>query len=289
MTLFEGKVAIVGGSSRGIGRAVAELLAALGASVVVNGRDERTACDTADAIVAAGGGAAVAVCGSTADEMVADHMIKTALDEFGGLDCVIACAGVAEPQGSSIMNITTDQWRDLVTSHADSAFQLCRAAAPVLVQQGGGSIVTTSSFAAYGMFGGTGYPAGKGAVTSLTLAVAAELREHNVRANVVCPGARTRLSTGESYEAYVRELNRRGLLDDVSLAAALDVAGPEYVASIYAFLVSDFAVKITGRVFAASGGFLGEYPKAEPQLVDWHDHHNHAPWTIEEIAARIEA
>jgi NAD(P)-dependent dehydrogenase (short-subunit alcohol dehydrogenase family) len=85
-----------------------------------------------------------------------------------------------------------------------------------MVHQGGGSIVNTSSFAFLGDSGGTGYPAGKGAVNSLTLAIAAELKEHGVRANV-CPGARTRLSTGPDYVAHVTELNRRGLLDDVSL------------------------------------------------------------------------
>ena len=79
-----------------------------------------------------------------------------------------------------------------------------------MVEQGGGSIINTSSFAYLGDYGGTGYPAGKGGVNGLTLAIAAELKEHGVRANVVCPGAKTRLSTGSEYEAHIAELNRRG-------------------------------------------------------------------------------
>ena len=97
-----------------------------------------------------------------------------------------------------------------------TAFETCRAAAPHMVRQGSGAIVNTSSFAFLGDYGGTGYPGGKGGVNGLTLAIAAELKEHGVRANVVCPGAKTRLSTGPEYEDHIATLNRRGLLDDVS-------------------------------------------------------------------------
>ena len=126
-----------------------------------------------------------------------------------------------------------------------------------MVAQGGGAIVNTSSFAFLGDYGGTGYPAGKGGVNGLTLAIAAELREHGVRANVVCPGAKTRLSTGPDYEAQIAGLNRRGLLDDVSTQAALDAPPPEYVAPTYAYLASDRAKDVTGKIFIAAGGFVG--------------------------------
>ena len=110
-----------------------------------------------------------------------------------------------------------------------------------MVAQGGGAIINTSSFAFLGDYGGTGYPAGKGGVNGLTLAIAAELRDYGVRANVVCPGAKTRLSTGTDYEDHIVGLNRRGLLDDVSTQAALDAPPPEYAAPIYAYLASDQA------------------------------------------------
>ena len=158
-----------------------------------------------------------------------------------------------------------------------------------MVDQGGGSIVNTSSFAFLGHYGGTGYPAGKGAVNSLTLAIAAELKEHGVRANVVCPGARTRLSTGPDYVAHVTELNRRGLLDDVSLQGSLDVAGPDYVAPTYVYLASDLAERLTGEIFVASGGFIGRYPRTTPAVIGYRDHHDSPPWSVAEVSALIDS
>lgn len=179
--------------------------------------------------------------------------------------------------------MSSKQFRELLDAHVGTVFETCRAAAPRMVAQGGGAIVNTSSFAFLGDYGGTGYPAGKGAVNGLTSAIAAELSEHNVRANVVCPGAKTRLSTGPDYEAHVRELNRRGLLDDVSLQGALDAAPPEYVAPTYAYLVSDRARGVTGRIFIAAGGFVGEFARPTPEFLGYRDHHDSPPWTVEEL------
>ncbi len=150
--------------------------------------------------------------------------------------------------------------------------------------RGGGAIVNTSSFAFLGDYGGTGYPAGKGAVDSLTLAIAAELREHRVRANAVCPGARTRPSTGEEYERQIERLHRRGLLDEVSYRGSLDPAPPEYVARLYAYLVDEESEGVTGEILAGSGCFVGRFPRPQPSLLAWRDRNAEPPWTIGEIA-----
>jgi NAD(P)-dependent dehydrogenase (short-subunit alcohol dehydrogenase family) len=176
----------------------------------------------------------------------------------------------------------------LMDAHLGTVFATCRAAAPKMIAQGGGSIVNSSSFAFLGDYGGTGYPAGKGAVNSLTLAIAAELKEHRVRANVVCPGARTRLSTGPDYVAHITDLNRRGLLDEVSMQSSLDVATPDYAAPTYVFLASDLARHLTGEIFAASGGFVGKFPKAAPELIGYRDHHDSPPWTVAELSAMFD-
>ncbi len=265
------------GGTRGIGLAVAELLAAQGAGVVVSGRD----ADAAGLAAARIGG--VAHAGSPADPEVADALVESCVAEFGRIDILINCAGTAEPVGSSILNVTSAQFRELLDAHLATVFETCRAAAPKMVAQGGGAIVNTSSFAFLGDYGGTGYPAGKGAVNGLTLGIAAELKEHGVRANVVCPGARTRLSTGSDYEQHVTELNRRGLLDDVSLQGALDAAPPEYVAPTYAYLVSDEAKAVTGRIFIAAGGFIGEFARPAPGFIGYRDHHDSPPWTPAEL------
>ena len=258
-------------------------MASRGLGVVVNGRDS----DVVDEAVARVGGRVIGVAGSPADPATADTLIGSCVDEFGRIDALVNCAGTAEPTGSSILNVTSGQFRDLVDVHLGTVFETCRAAVPHMVGAGGGAIVNTSSFAFLGDYGGTGYPAGKGGVNGLTLAIAAELKAHNVRANVVCPGAKTRLSTGTDYEQHVTELNRRGLLDDVSLQGALDAGPPEYVAPTYAYLASDLAMDVTGRIFIAAGGFVGEFARPAPGFIGYRDHHDTAPYTVEEVHGLI--
>lgn len=281
-----GRSAVVVGGSRGIGAAVATLLARCGAAVVVNGRDADAVEATVSGIVAAGG-RAVAHAGSAADAAVAEDLIASCEREFGAVDALVNCAGTAEPPGSSILSVTAEQFRDLIDVHLGTVFATCRAVAPRMVARRRGAIVNTSSFAYLGDYGGTGYPAGKGAVNGLTMAIAAELAEHGVRANVVCPGARTRLSTGPEYEQHIAALRARGLLDEVSAQGALDAAPPEYVAPMYAYLVSDLAAKISGQIFIAAGGFVGRFDRPSPALIGYRDHHDSPPWTVDEVAAML--
>lgn len=270
------------GGTRGIGLAVAEFLAAQGAGVVVNGRDEAAAKAAADAI------SGVALAGSPAQPEVADALVDTCVGEFGGIDILVNCAGTAEPAGSSILNVASAEFHGLLDAHVGTVFETCRAAAPKMVARGGGTIVNTSSFAFLGDYGGTGYPAGKGAVNGLTLAIAAELKANGVRANVVCPGARTRLSTGPDYEQHIADLNRRGLLDDVSMQGALDAAPPEYVAPLYGYLASDAARDVTGRIFIAAGGFIGEFHRPTPGFISYRDHHESPPYTLDELHGLVQ-
>lgn len=281
-----GKVAVLTGSSAGIGLAVAEQLAADGAAVVVNGRDAAATGRAAERIAQAGGRAR-AVPGSAAEPETADACVRAAERDFGPVDVLVNCAGVAEPPGSSILDITAEQWRALLESHLGSAFSACRAAVPGMVRRGGGAIVNTSSHAFTGAFGGTGYPAGKGGVNALTRSLAAELDEHGIRVNAVCPGARTRLSSGSEYEQHIRGLHRRGLLDDAMAREALNPAEPRYVVPLYAYLVSELAAGVTGEVFAAAGGFLGRFPRPEPELLAWRDAEQHPPWSVADIAQHV--
>lgn len=277
---------IVAGGSRGIGGAVSALLAELGAGVVVNGRDAAAAEETVETIIKAGG-RAVAHAGSAADEKIAEDLIALCEKEFGAVDALVNCAGAPEPAGSSILTVTPGEFRDLLDIHLGTTFATCRAAAPKMVARGRGAIVNTSSFAFLGDYGGTGYPAGKGAVNGLTMAIAAELAEHGVRANVVCPGAKTRLSSGLDYEEQIASLQRRGMLDEVSAQGALDAPAPEYVAPMYAYLVSDLASKITGQIFIAAGGFVGRFDRPSPGFIGYRDHNDSPPWSVDEIAAML--
>ncbi|CAN5121711.1 SDR family NAD(P)-dependent oxidoreductase [soil metagenome] len=283
-SLLENRGAVVVGGSRGVGRAVAELLACLGAGVVVNGREAVAVSDTVAAITAAGH-AAVGFAGSAAEETTAQALIAEWVSHYGRIDILINCAGIAEPPGSSILDISGAQFDELMASHIGTAFHSCRAAAPHMVAQSSGAMVNTSSFAYLGDYGGTGYPAGKGAVNGLTLAVAAELKEHGVRANVVCPGAKTRLSTGAGYEEQIRTLYGRGLLDEVSMQGALDPAPPEYVAALYAYLASDLAAHVTGQILIGAGNFVGRFDRPAAALLGYRDHDTSPPWSMSELHA----
>jgi NAD(P)-dependent dehydrogenase (short-subunit alcohol dehydrogenase family) len=278
-----GKGAVVVGGSRGIGLEVARLLAESGAGVVINGRDPDAAAQAAENLEGA-----VAFAGSPSRPEIADGLIERCVAEFGRIDVLINCAGTPGLASESILNVTSELFHDLIDAHLVTTFETCRAAAPRMVEQGGGSIITTSSFAFLGDYGGTGYPAGKGGVNGLTMAIAAELKEHGVRANVVCPGAKTRLSTGPDYDYHIAELNRRGLLDDVSTRAALDAPPPEYVAPTYAYLASDLAKDVTGQIFIAAGGFVGRFDRQTPTIIAYRDHSDAPPWSIEEIAEKIQ-
>ncbi|MFI5719167.1 SDR family NAD(P)-dependent oxidoreductase [Nocardia sp. NPDC051750] len=281
-----GRGAVVVGATSGIGYAVAHALARHGAGVVVNGRNESAVERTVNSVTLAGQ-RAVGVAGSAADEAIATELVDTCLRTFGTIDILVNCAGIAEPAESSILNVTTRDWRALLDSHLTTTFNTCRAAAPKMVAQRRGSIVNTSSFAYLGDYGGTGYAAGKGAVNSLTLAIAAELAEHDVRANVVCPGAKTRLSSGFAYEAKIMELYRRGMLDEMSKNAALDAPPADYAAQLYLYLAGAAAEKVTGQIFVAAGGFLGRYDRPTPSILGFRDHNDTPPWTQDELHAMV--
>lgn len=286
--LLDGRAAVVAGGSRGIGRAVAELMCDLGAGVVVNGRDADAVAETVAAL-AETGGRAIPVVGAAEDERVAGALVDECVSGFGRLDAVINCAGVAEPPGSSILNVSPEDFDRLIAAHLGTAFHTSRAAARVMAAQGHGSIVNTGSAAFLGDYGGTGYPAGKGAVNGLTMAIAAELKGHGVRANVVCPGARTRICTGPEYERHIEDLHRRGLLDEMTMRASLDVPPAAFAAPIYAYLASDLSRDVTGRIFVAAGGFVGSYERPEPRVLGYRDHHGAEPWSVEDLHTMIGA
>ncbi len=283
--LLGDKVAIVTGGSRGIGRAVAHALSDEGAAVVVNGREERAAVDTAEEIRARGG-RATAYPGSVADFDFAGALVADCVARHGRVDILINCAGIVEPEGSSILDLTAEDWSALIGVHLTSVFNTCRHAAPHMVERGEGAIVNTSSHAFLGSYGGTGYPAGKGGTNSLTFAIAAELRGHGVRVNAVCPGARTRISSGPSYERQIARLHARGLLDEAMRDASLAPPPPEHTASLYVVLASDFARDITGRLFSAAGGYVGLHGAPSEELLAFRDEAS-GPWPVRSLGEEV--
>ena len=277
-----GKRIVVTGSSMGIGQAVACKLAAEGAKLVVNARG-MAALEQTLATIKASGADAVASCGSVADYDYCGQLIQTCVDQFGGIDVLINCAGIVEPQGSSILDISPDDWNNLINVHLTGTFNTCRHAAPIMAKQRSGCIINTSSHAFLGLYGGTGYAAGKGGTNSLTMAMAADLKEHGVSVNTVCPGAKMRMSSGDDYEQLIKNLNKRGLLSDDLMSNSLNPGSPDYVAALYAYLASDAARDISGRLFWGAGGYIGMFHKNPDELLAMKNHETSPPWRWDEL------
>jgi 3-oxoacyl-[acyl-carrier protein] reductase len=204
MGKLDGKVAIVTGSGRGIGREIALKLASDGASVVVNDLDEVPAKQTVDAIQAAGG-KAVACAGSVTDDGFAERFVQTAVDAFGGIDIIVNNAGYT--WDSVVQKMTDEQWDAILDVHLKAPFRILRAAQPVIaraVKQAKESgepvpcrkVVNISSVAGLGGNAGqANYAAAKAGVTGLTKALAKEWGRYNVTVNTVAFGLiKTRLT-----------------------------------------------------------------------------------------------
>src|SRR5499425_2751435 len=204
---LKGKAAVVTGAGRGIGRAVAELLAAEGAAVVVNdlgGNVDGTgaAASVADEVVAAikaRGGTAVANHDSVTDFAAAERIVDAAVREFGSIDILVNNAGILRDR--MLFNMSEDDWDAVVAVHLNGSFNCMRHAAARMREQRRGRIVSMSSTS--GVFGNSGqanYGAAKDGITGLTRVAARDLGKYGITVNAVCPGATTRM-TGTVPEA----------------------------------------------------------------------------------------
>ncbi|PXX61605.1 3-oxoacyl-[acyl-carrier protein] reductase [Nocardia tenerifensis] len=221
MGTLDGKVAIVSGSGRGIGREIALKLAGEGAKVVVNDLDADPAAETVAAVEAAGG-QAVSCVGSVTEEGFAERFVQTAVDEFGGLDIIINNAGYT--WDSVIQKMSDEQWDAILDVHLKAPFRILRAAQPVIasaVKQAKAAgepvpcrkVVNISSLAGTGGNAGqANYSSGKAGVIGLTKALAKEWGRYNVTVNAVAFGLiKTRLTeapagTGGTIDVQGKEI-----------------------------------------------------------------------------------
>jgi hypothetical protein len=104
---------------------------------------------------------------------------------------------------------------------------------------------------------------------------------------VVCPGAKTRLSTGVDYTEHIEDLHRRGVLDEMTMRAALDAPPAAFAAPVYAYLASDLAHHVTGQIFVAAGGFVGRFDRPTPRVLGYRDHRDAEPWSVEDLHKMI--
>ncbi len=242
--LVQGKVALVTGASRGIGRAVALRLAAEGASVVVTATSQEAAQKTADEIIAAGGKALAVKVDVTAADEVAALMART-VETFGRLDVLVNNAGIT--RDGLLMRMKESDWQAVIDTNLRGTFLCTREASKIMTKARFGRIINISSVV--GLMGNAGqanYCASKAGIDGLTRAVAKELARRNVTVNSVAPG----FIETDMTEA-LPEKTREGLQQQIPLERLGTV---DDVANAVLFFASDLSGYITGEVLSVNGG-----------------------------------
>jgi len=291
MGLLDGKVALVTGSGRGIGRGEALLLAKEGAKVVINdlggrwdgtGSHQGPADDVVKEIKDAGG-EAVANYGSVTDFNDAKAMVKQAIDKFGDLNILVNNAGILKDRMS--FNMTEDEFDIVVAVHLKGTFNLTRHVAEYWRTQSkegkkvyGRIINTTSDSGLTGNPGQGNYGAAKAGIASFTIITSKELKRYGVTVNAVCPAARTRMT--------IEGTKFGGAMADAKIKEGqFDPMDPENIAPVVAYLASDAAKRITGEIIHVMGANIN-------RMIPWKSGKGISKkerWTPEELVENMPA
>jgi NAD(P)-dependent dehydrogenase (short-subunit alcohol dehydrogenase family) len=275
-----GKVAIVTGSGRGLGRAYAIALAEAGAAVVVNDVDAENAKDVVGAIGAIGG-RAVAEIGAVGSSATAQALVDRAVSEFGRLDIMVTNAGVLRDR--VLWKMTDEDFDLVIETHLRGTFTCARAAAIQMRAQGNGGriIVVGSPAGQFGNFGQTNYAAAKAGIIAFARTWSLELARSEVTVNAVVPTAWTQMTASiPIYEPLV-DLVERGedLPSDVRREHAIGM--PEDCAPAVVFLASDQAADVTGQALGIGGDRLTLYSHPDEAEVLFND----GGWDADGVAA----
>jgi NAD(P)-dependent dehydrogenase (short-subunit alcohol dehydrogenase family) len=244
---LDGKVAIVTGSGRNIGRAIAESFAACGARVVVNGHRDREAIDDVAGGIEARGGEAIAVMADVSKDEEVAKLVETAAATFGTVDIVVSNVGVRRYR--AFLDVTPEEWREVIDTNLSASFFLARHALPHMRKQGKGRLIVISGFD--GFWGQITHRApnlaAKAGLHGLAKAIAREFGPEGVTANTVAPGAIDTVRDWSQYPHVSAEktlaeipLHRRGHVDEIAAACL--------------FLASDAGGFVSGQVIHVNGG-----------------------------------
>ncbi|MED4831699.1 3-oxoacyl-[acyl-carrier-protein] reductase [Geobacillus stearothermophilus] len=245
--MLEGKIALVTGASRGIGRAVALELARQGANVVVNYAGSEAKANEVVEMIRSLGREAIAVQADVARAEDVERLVKTALDQFGRLDILVNNAGIT--RDNLLMRMKEEEWDAVINTNLKGVFLCTKAVTRPMMKQRGGRIINIASVV--GVIGNPGqanYVAAKAGVIGLTKTAARELASRNITVNAVAPG----FITTDMTEALSEELKGE-MLKQIPLAR---FGEPDDVARVVAFLASDAAGYMTGQTLHVDGGMV---------------------------------
>jgi 3-oxoacyl-[acyl-carrier protein] reductase len=244
-TPLHGKVALVSGAGKNIGRAIALALAEDGAAIVVNGRSDRSLIDAVVREITAKGGRAIAAIADVSDPAAVAGMTQTAVAEFGGIDILVSNAGLRRQ--TSFLDMSHGEWREILSVALDGAFVLAKAVVPSMIARGGGAIVAMSGISTHvGTPNRCHVSASKAGLEGLMRALAIELAPHNIVCNSVAPGAVDTVR-GASAGAMPGTLVDRGI--PLGRKASVD----EIVAMVR-LLVGPQGRYVTGQTIHVNGG-----------------------------------
>ena len=275
---LEGKVAIVTGSGRGVGRGVAKLMAEEGAKVVVvdpgvnvdgSGFDQSIA-EVVVGEIRDAGGTAVACAESVATMAGGERIVQAAIDNYGRLDIVVCCAGILRDR--MVFNMTEQEWDDVIAVHLKGTFTVVKHACILFRQQRSGRVITFSSQS--GLVGNSGqanYGAAKSGIAGLTKVVAKDMGRYGVTANSIAPRATTRMIGAIPESAS--EIRARGgvasLSGDGGDDSELQNLDPDGIAPFVCYLATDYAGNINGQTFLVYGNTVSLMSQPRPERAIW--------------------
>ncbi len=246
-----GKVALITGSTSGIGFGVAEMMASSGAKVMISGRDETRGEEAVQSIGEAGGDARFTK-GDITDPNHCQEMVDQTVSAFGRIDVLVNSAGALH--NGTADSISIDDWAHTINVNVNAVFYLCRAVIPQMKEQGGGAIVNIGSD--WGLVGGINalaYCASKGALMQMTRSMAVDHARDGIRVNAVCPGATDTPMLWDEFE-QIGVSAMEGEAATVQSIPLGRIAQVNEVAPAVVFLASDAAAYITGAILPVDGG-----------------------------------
>ena len=245
--ILGGKVALITGASRGIGRAIAIRLAAEGAKIAVNYAGNTAAAEEVKAAIEQSGGTAMLIQTDVSDAVAAAEMVARVHEEFGGLDILVNNAGIT--RDTLLLRMKDEDFDTVINTNLKGVYTCTKAAAKLMTKQRSGRIVNlTSVVGEIGNVGQTNYAAAKAGVIGFTKAAAKELAPRGVTVNAIAPGF-----IDTDMTAVLKDNIREKIVEGIPLGA---LGKPEHVADAVLFLVSDAASYITGQTLNVDGGMV---------------------------------